>query len=151
MNILNIKELVGLDENEKEIVIVQFLTQEELDENKSKVLQNYPNLRFIERDKEIEVKEREEPTRELTKNDWFNLEQSLYKKISILNKAINSSGNAFSFLLKVLSDGKTTGASEQTLQMAINMLMPNMVDPLNEEEIAYINQQLETNGFTIRI
>ncbi|MCS7028116.1 MAG: hypothetical protein NZ519_05065 [Bacteroidia bacterium] len=127
-----------------ETMIVQFLDAEQA------------NMYAQEHDMQVRLVEQDyqEPVpapRTLTTTDWLNLEQALYQHQSILNKAINSTGNGFTFLLKVLTDGKTTGASEAALQLAINMLLPAMNEPLTEAEKDYINQQLAANGFNITI
>lgn len=98
-----------------------------------------------------EYEEPVEQPRELSPKDWLNLEQGLYQNMNVLSKAANSSGNGFTFFLKVITDGKTTGASENALQLAINMLIPTMAVPFNQEEKNYINQQLEVNGFSTRL
>lgn len=149
--ILKIKELVGLNDENNVVVTIQFLTQEELDEYKPKAIEQYPNLNFIERDAEVEVSEPKEPVRELTKDDWLNLEQSLFSNSSLLTKALNSKGNGFSFLLKVLTDGKTTGASENTLYLAINTVIQGLTEDITGEELEFINNKLKENNFSIRI
>ena len=98
-----------------------------------------------------EYKEPVEPPRQLTANDWLNLEQGLYQNMSVLGKAANSSGNGFAFFLKVITDGKTTGASESALQLAIDMMIRSMAVPFTQEDKDYVNHQLESNGFITRL
>lgn len=124
--------------------IVQFLQESDAI---SYAQVNNMQVRTIQQEYEEPV----EPPRQLTKENWLNLEQGLYQNMNVLSKAANSSGNGFTFFLKVITDGKTTGASESALQLAINMLVPAMAVPFSQEEINYVNQQLENNGFSIRL
>ncbi|MCS7316952.1 MAG: hypothetical protein NZZ41_01330 [Candidatus Dojkabacteria bacterium] len=126
-----------------ETTTIQFLTLEEANEYAS---QHNMLVREVQQEYEEAV-----ITPQPTVIDWIRFEDYLYKNTSILQKGINSTGNGFSFLLKVLTDGKTTGASEQALQLAINMVLSGMNQPLTEEEINYINNKLEECNFTIRI
>ena len=54
-------------------------------------------------------------------------------------------------MLKVLTDGKTTGASENALQLALTMLVPAMAVPFSDTEKAYVNEKLAQFGFTVRL
>lgn len=82
--------------------------------------------------------------------DWHGLEQSLYP-LPLFSKVLNSTGNGFAFLSKVFTDGKTTGASENALQMAINLVRSGMTIDFTTEEIAIINGKFELYNFETRI
>ena len=79
--------------------------------------------------------------------DWLNLEQELYSS-PLLLKAVQTTGNGFAMLIKVLTDGKTTGASENALLFAFNLIIPQM--NMTVEEIELLNECLEENNFNIR-
>jgi len=88
---------------------------------------------------------------EPTKTDWFNFEQSIYNNTPLVLKALNSTGNGFAFLSKVLADGKTVYASQNALAFSISVLLPSMIVPYTQEEIDFINAKLQENNFTISI
>jgi hypothetical protein len=88
---------------------------------------------------------------EPSKQDWLNLEQAFYTNPNIFGKALQSTGNGFAFLAKVFADGKTIYASQNALVLAIGFLIPSMTYPYSVEELAFINQKLQENNFTITI
>jgi hypothetical protein len=130
--------------NEDNTFIAQFLQEADAI---NYAQQNNMSVRQVEQEYEEYVP----PRPELTSDNWLNLERDLYKNFGIVSKVLNSTGNAAMFLLRVLSDGKTTGASEQALQLALSMLLPVMNEPFSQEEVNYINQALEDNNFETRI
>lgn len=85
----------------------------------------------------------------LKKSDWDNFDQTMYRHPTVFQKVFMSEGNGFAFLSRVLSDGKTTYASEQALLSAINSLV--LPVPFTEEEKQFINDALRDNNFTIRV
>jgi hypothetical protein len=84
--------------------------------------------------------------------DWLGLEQALYQS-PFLAKGMVSQGQGFGLLLKVLSDGKTTGASEQALLIAINATLAGLVgeNAMTSQEIEDLNALLLQYNFTIQI
>jgi hypothetical protein len=87
----------------------------------------------------------------LTNADWLRFEQSLYVNTVIFGKALNSTGNGFALLTKVLTDSKTDFAHENALRLAIQLTMQGMQVAYTQGEIDYINAKLTENKFTIRI
>ncbi len=86
-----------------------------------------------------------------SRTDWYDFEQTLYENPSILHKALTSQGNGFAFLLKVLTDGRTIGATQFALKMGIDLTMMGMATPLTQEEINFINQNFNKYNFSIQI
>lgn len=78
---------------------------------------------------------------------WKELKTSMFNS-SLFQKAIvQANPNAYSTLLKVLSDGEAGDGNEQNLLLMINMLGMTF----SAEEKAELNGYFETNNFTIRL
>ena len=88
---------------------------------------------------------------DLQSENWLRLEQEFYVNLPIFGKAFDSTGNGFPLLAKVFSDGKSTGASENALALAMSIVMPAMVVPYTPEEVAWINQKFLEYGFSVQI
>lgn len=86
---------------------------------------------------------------EPTGDDWYNLEQDLFKS-ALFSKGITSAGNGFPLLLKVLTNGNSKGTSQNALLLAIQLTISG-ISNFTAEDVTALNNYLQIHNFRIRL
>jgi hypothetical protein len=97
----------------------------------------------------FEVTENINTVVEPSTEDWYNFEQDLYSS-TLFSKGLSSEGNGFALLLKVLTNGGTKGATQNSLLNAIRFTVAG-IPAFTQADIDALNNHLQARNFTIRI